>query len=85
MPFQYAGDPIDCIKHNGNIDDETFDAYCWVEGTWTRRDSASGKDVSSVRCLDAAANPDEECWHHQYYQWVALVLVLQAGCFYATR
>ena len=27
----------------------------------------------------------DDCWHHQYYQWVGLVLLMQAGCFYVPR
>ena len=26
-----------------------------------------------------------ECWHHAYYQWVGLMLIFQAGCFYFPR
>ncbi|TRY75746.1 hypothetical protein TCAL_11109 [Tigriopus californicus] len=96
---QYAGDPIDCI-HDHNIPDDTFDRFCWVEGTWTRKlgfDAIGGqmdkaflrKDLNFVRCFDESTNsdgkPHEDCWQHQYYQWVALVLVLQAGCFYFPR
>ena len=25
---------------------------------------------------------DEDCWHHAYYQFVTMVLVCQAACFY---
>ena len=27
----------------------------------------------------------DDCWHHQYYQWVGLVLLMQAGCVYVPR
>ena len=95
---QYAGDPIDCIKDH-KMDDDTFDKYCWVEGTWTWRhtpqvaaDAALGRskaslksDLRAVGCFDESSDPARDCWHHQYYQWVALVLLLQAGCFYFPR
>ena len=34
---------------------------------------------------DDIEDDSDSCWHHQYYQWVALVLVMQAGCFYAPK
>lgn len=36
---KYAGDPIDCmVKHSiQGGDEETFDRYCWVEGTFTKK------------------------------------------------
>ena len=44
------------------------------------------KHLSSASCFDKAGDTaDKDCWHHQYYQWVALVLVFQAGCFYLPR
>ncbi len=44
-------------------------------------------DLGAVHCFEGKGqgDPDSECWHHQYYQWVALVLVFQAGCFYFPR
>ena len=41
-----------------------------------------GSRLGSVGCDD---DSQEDCWHHQYYQWVGLVLLLQAGCFYVPR
>ena len=38
--------------------------------------------LGSVGCED---DNMENCWHHQYYQWVGLVLLLQAGFFYVPR
>ncbi len=38
-------------------------------------------DLAAVACFE----DDEDCWHHQYYQWVAIMLVFQAGCFYFPR
>jgi hypothetical protein len=36
---QYAGDPIDCLVKHGiqQGDSQTFDKYCWVEGTYTKK------------------------------------------------
>ncbi len=44
--------------------------------------------LGAVRCFSGDSDEDgdkEHCWHHQYYQWVALVLMLQAGCFYLPK
>ena len=44
--------------------------------------SPKSKRLASVGC---DGDDQDNCWHHQYYQWVALVLLLQAGCFYVPR
>jgi hypothetical protein len=31
-----VGDPIDCIHDVSTIDGDTFDTFCWVEGTYTK-------------------------------------------------
>ena len=34
-------------------------------------------------CIPGVNEPEgEKCWHHAYYQFVVMVLVLQAACFY---
>ncbi len=35
--MKYVGDPIDCIHDVSGIDSNTFDTFCWVEGTYTKR------------------------------------------------
>ena len=64
-----------------------------MEGTWTHRETVydleeGGRrpDLASVPCFrDSKGDPEEECWHHQYYQWVALVILVQAAGFYLPR
>lgn len=66
---QYAGDPIDCTKV-GPMSDDVFDRYCWVEGTWTRRNLAASvsaptaagvsQRLASLRCYDLKG--DERLW-----------------------
>ena len=94
--LQYAGDPIDCMKDHP-MDGDTFDTYCWVEGTWSHRNKRAepssvhgvqvNKRLDQVSCFDKdePGSLESRCWHHQFYQWVALVLVFQAECFYFPR
>ena len=47
-------------------------------GEHTKRDHL---DFGS--CIPGGENePEDGCWHHAYYQFVVMVLVLQAACFY---
>ena len=47
-------------------------------GEHTKRDHL---DFGS--CVPGGENePEDGCWHHAYYQFVVMVLVLQAACFY---
>ena len=72
-----------------------LDTYCWVEGTWTKNVSDDtlaaarrGDHHQNMACIDEEGdlktndNGDPLCNKHVYYQWVALVLVFQAGAFY---
>ena len=77
--LQYAGDPIDCWDTPTGASDTMLDNWCWVKGTYTQY----GKFNHHCKLNDEARLKD--CWHHEYYQWVALVILLQAGCFYAPR
>ena len=46
---------------------------------------AATEDGSSMVEVDEEGNkivPNKPCWHHLYYQWVGLMLIFQAGCFY---
>ena len=91
--FQYAGDPIDCVHNLAGMPDKYMDTFCWVEGTWTHRPNdgtlmGKGGEIEHLKCdQDANGNvvergTDKPCWHHLYYQWVGLMLIFQAGCFY---
>ena len=78
--LQYAGDPIDCWPKLKGSSDTMMDNWCWAKGTYTKYPGGS----------DNACNLDDSktlknCRHHEYYQWVGLVILLQAGCFYAPR
>jgi len=83
---QYVGDPIECIKRDKEIDPKLIDTYCWIHGTYTKQPIAAGMMQSHEKRKHlefGSCNPQkEDCWHHAYYQFVVMVLVLQAACFY---
>lgn len=63
-----------------------MDNYCWVTGTYTKKyeagvDEAFGQS-GHTKHWDCDPRKGEDCWHHDYYQWVGLVFVCQAICFY---
>jgi len=87
---QYVGDPIECIKRDKGIDHKLIDTYCWIHGTYTKQPMEVGERQHTKRdhldfgsCIPGSDNePEGGCWHHAYYQFVVMVLVLQAACFY---
>jgi len=86
---QYVGDPIECIKRDKEIDHKLIDTYCWIHGTYTKKPKPMGershgqRDHLDFGSCDPQKPPDDEgCWHHAYYQFIVMVLVLQAACFY---
>ena len=63
-----------------------MDNYCWVAGTYTDKpkiDNPQGRSGNIDHTCDPTKSDD--CWHHQYYQWVALFIIVQAGFFYAPK
>ena len=89
--LQYVGDPIECIKREDDkINSKLIDTYCWIHGTYTKHPPKAGDiegrlardHLKFARC-DPNDPPDENgCWHHAYYQFVVMILIIQAGCFY---
>ncbi|CAL8136996.1 unnamed protein product [Orchesella dallaii] len=87
---QYLGDPIDCIS-SSDIK-AIADKYCWIHSTFTRAALISdGKwGYEAVEEPESEISPgirpaveeDSPRLYHTYYQWVWLVLFLQAGLFY---
>jgi len=84
---QYAGDPIDCF-YKGNFPENFVDNVCWVDGTYTEKyregDEKQGQ-AGKLNHLCDGSKKDHDCWHHQYYQWVALFIIFQAGFFYLPK
>ena len=64
-----------------------MDNYCWVAGTFTQKlvDDPQGKSGKIDHICDPQKSEADGCWHHQYYQWVALFIVVQAGFFYCPK
>ena len=83
--LQYAGDPIDCWDTPTGASDTMLDNWCWVKGTYTKYGKHNDPDPLHHHCDLNKEESIKQCWHHEYYQWVALVILLQAGCFYAPR
>lgn len=78
---QYIGDPIDCIVDE--IPQEIMDSYCWIYSTFTIPSMLGGKLGRDVASPGVSAHTDEsDMKYHQYYQWVCIVLLIQAVSFY---
>ena len=90
---QFARDPIECAHLLGpdGVPGDFIDNYCWVTGTYTAHPNDLLQDPSDSLDHMTGCNPqnderrDKDCWHHGYYQWVAIILVCQAACFYFPR
>ncbi|KAG7164694.1 Innexin inx2-like 4 [Homarus americanus] len=95
---QYFGDPIDCMV--GAINSHTIDMFCWIQSTYTipsltgavvgeevAHPGVSNHDVVRLPVIngDDGAREQYTIKHHTYYQWVTLVLFIQAGMFYVPR
>ena len=88
----YAGDTIDCVQHDSNEDLQKYiDSYCYIHGTrslkWPKTGELGTGDGDALgnigHCQEGS---DEECYtYHPHYQWVAFMIVIQAGIFYIPR
>ncbi|KAB7504538.1 Innexin unc-7 [Armadillidium nasatum] len=81
---QYLGDPIDCITDK--VPAELMDTYCWIHSTYTVTNLSNAKVGVDIPHPGVAPPLDHyndtERQYHKYYQWVTLVLFLQALMFY---
>lgn len=84
---QYFGDPIDCVT--SDVDNGIMDTYCWIHSTFTvpTHPGKVGEHIPhpGVGPLVDHKGINHEKKHHKYYQWVVLVLFLQALMFYIPR
>lgn len=80
---QIFGQPIHCNIHTGTVTLEVFEAYCYMTGTYTlMEDGAANTSLLHGGLGPALGRRDPSTELHSYYQWVCLVLVLQAAACY---
>lgn len=78
---QFVGNPISCIA-NDAVPEVMLNDFCWVNPTFTLPRKVHlriGKELVAPGVLHHTN--DDELQLHNYYQWVFLVLFLQAACF----
>lgn len=83
---QYVGDPIECT-HSKEVDKDVMSAFCWVNSTYSvnTRDRVFqhvGRDAIYPGVRNSATGTPR---YHRFYQWVPIVLLLQAILFYTPR
>lgn len=83
---QYFGDPIDCIQHD-SVPANVIRTFCWIHSTFNvpaAFNATVGVDGVAYPGIQKYT-PDEYRRYYGYYQWVCMVLFLQAACFYVPR
>lgn len=85
-----AGSAIQCMINKGQPDivNPIVTRYCWIMSTFTLPkyyEGTPGKDIMyhGVGPMYNPSHEEEEPVYHAYYQWVPLMLMFQAICFYA--
>ncbi|KAF7494443.1 Innexin inx2 [Sarcoptes scabiei] len=92
---QFFGRPIQCINvKDGTVPDRVIESYCWIEGTFTLPKGLMkiiGYEVAAPgieqynEFVEQAKRERDEIIEHSYYQWVGIVLFLQALTFYVVH
>ncbi|XP_011498557.1 PREDICTED: innexin inx2-like [Ceratosolen solmsi marchali] len=83
---QLVGEPISCVTDSDGFESEPVNAYCWIYSTFTVKRHLRGIPGREVAAPGVGQALDkDEILHHRYYQWVCIVLALQATTFYAPR
>ena len=81
---QLFGDPIKCtISTKKKVPEELLDTFCWAHTTFSVN-SAWTSVVGEQIIYPGVSNSQDRSnlVHHVYYQWVAIVLFIQAFFFY---
>jgi len=82
-----VGNPINCMSDSFSGD--LMNTYCWIHSTYSVNDKFNGTpgvDYAHPGLGEDDVRGDRQGWtHHKFYQWVVLVLILQAGGFYLPR
>jgi len=86
--YQYidsSGSAIQCLFEKGtDIPANVINRYCWIMSTFTlpqHYEGTAGEDF--IHFGVGSHKRDDEKKYHAYYQWVPLVLSIQAIMFYA--
>lgn len=89
---QFFGKPIQCLQgKEGTVPRKVIESFCWIEGTFTLPKGLLkiiGFEVAAPgieqykEFIEEAKHEKDEVISHSYYQWVGVVLFLQALCFY---
>lgn len=84
------GDPIDCRSSTGDKNEQAngyTDQYCWAKGTYTRHRLSNATNATEAPPFMHPGVPmgilnHEEKHYHNYYQYVSIILLVQAVLFY---
>ena len=60
---------------------DLIDTFCYIHGTYTVKSAVDNEKLVGLK----SPVDDDDKLHHLYYQWVNLVLFLQACSFYIPR
>lgn len=75
MAGDFVGDGMQCL-HDGADSPKPINTFCWITSTFTINSTDTLKGLGTY-------NPElHEKTVHAYYQWVPIVLAIQAGLFY---
>ena len=79
---QFFGEHIHCMN-SGQVPLKMFEAFCFMSTTYSLPFETGAERVSAGGGVYAPANTQQFLpTHHNYYQWVPLLLVFQAVCCY---
>uniref|UniRef100_T1IHE1 Innexin n=1 Tax=Strigamia maritima TaxID=126957 RepID=T1IHE1_STRMM len=78
---QHFGKPITCGPPPPALTIELLNNYCWTRSTFSLVEQRRDDPHPGVN----TAKDSDPIFHHTYYQWVWLVLSLQAAMFYLPR
>jgi len=79
---QLFGEQIHCMN-SGQVPLKMFEAFCFMSATYSLPPETGAERVSASRGVYAPSNTRHTSpTHHNYYQWVSLLLVFQAVCCY---
>ncbi|CAG2183160.1 unnamed protein product, partial [Oppiella nova] len=82
---QFFGQPIHCIQKD-DIPNDLLETYCWIHSTFTLPHALNKKvGVEVAHPGVDQYKPGDTKTYHSYYQWVWIVLFMQALVFYVPR